>query len=472
MQTIINLPHVGESVTEGVIGRWLAAPGQRVRRYDPLVEVLTDKVSMEVPSPFTGVLTRFIAQEGDTIPMGQPICEMDVEGAAPAQTEPAAPAAPASAPTTPSTAPPVAQAPAAALVALRTFEFLDSVRAVGPTGSGEGGQGRPDALQDAAQAASAPQVSASPVLSAPAPLGVAGGPWLSPLVRNLVRLHGVDVNGLSGTGLRGRITKADVERYLEQERRTGVGGGPAQPIARAPQPVLDPAVESSRMQMTPLRRTIAEHMARASREIPAAWTLVDVDCSGLVAARTAHRQALEANGGTGTYLPFTAWCVAGALRAHPRLNARWEDEGITLMHRVHLGIAASTEAGLIVPVVHDADRLGILDLARAIRTVTEAARAGKLTLEQVRGGTFTLNNTGALGSVASVPIINHPQAAILATEAMVKRPVVVAGDAIAVRPVMNLCLTFDHRICDGAEAAAFLQDVRQRIEGLSAETAL
>lgn len=470
MQTIINLPHVGESVTEGVIGKWLAAPGQRVRRYDPLVEVVTDKVSMEVPSPFTGVLTSLLVQEGDTVPMGQPICEMNVEGAPVAQAEAAAPAVPAPAPAAP--APQATVNAPAAPAALRTFEFLDSVRAVGPTGSGEGGQGRPDALQDAAQVASTPQPPASAPVGAPAPVSAAGGPWLSPLVRNLVRLHGVDVGALTGTGMRGRITKADVERYLEQVRRTGGGGAPAQPIARTPQPVMDPAVESSRMQMTPLRRTIAEHMARASREIPAAWTLVEVDCTGLVAARAAHRQALESNGGSGTYLPFTAWCVAGALRAHPRLNARWEDEGITLIHRVHLGIAASTEGGLIVPVVHDADRLGILDLARAIRTVTDAARTGKLTLEQVRGGTFTLNNTGALGSVASVPIINHPQAGILTTEAMVKRPVVVAGDAIAVHPMMNLCLTFDHRICDGAEAAAFLQDVRQRIERLSAGTAL
>ena len=173
-----------------------------------------------------------------------------------------------------------------------------------------------------------------------------------------------------------------------------------------------------------------------------------------------------------TYLPFFAAAVAGALREHPRLNARWDADRITLHSRVHLAIAVATDAGLVVPVLHDADELGIGSLAVGLDRLVSAARSGALTIDQVRGGTFTLNNTGALGSVVSVPIINHPQAAILTTEAIVKRPVVVAGDAIAVRSVMNVCVAFDHRVCDGAEAGAFLRSVGTRLEAIDETTVI
>jgi 2-oxoisovalerate dehydrogenase E2 component (dihydrolipoyl transacylase) len=168
-----------------------------------------------------------------------------------------------------------------------------------------------------------------------------------------------------------------------------------------------------------------------------------------------------------TYLAFAAHAVAQALRAHPRLNSRWEGDSIATNERVNLGIAVSTDAGLIVPVVHDADGSSIAQLALAIHTLAEKARGGTLALSDVQGGTFTLNNTGALGSIVSVPIVNHPQAAILTTEAIVKRPVVGEGDAIVVRSMMNLCMTFDHRVCDGADAGAFLADVRARIEAIA-----
>lgn len=435
-KTIIELPQVGESVTEGVISKWLVEPGAKVRKYDPLVEVMTDKVNMEVPSPFTGTFTRALAAEGDTVPMGQAIAEMDVEGEVPE----AAPKAEA----------PRAGAPASA----SSFEFVDSVRSVGPTGSGEGGQGRPDALQDAANAA---KTTGS---------GNGGEPVrLSPLVKRMVEQHGVDASLLSGTGVGGRITKEDVLAFVESgSARSAASPEPVSTIAEPAENV---------MALTPLRKIIAAHMERSAREIPAAWSMFEVDVTGLVAYRAAQRDAFARDAGVPlTYLPFAAYAVAQALMANPLLNGRWADTGIALNDHVNLGIAVSTEAGLMVPVIHNAERLGVRDLALRAHALIEAARNGKLTLDDVQGGTFTLNNTGALGSVVSAPIINHPQAAIVTTEAIIKRPVVVEGDQIAVRSMMNLCMTFDHRVCDGAEAGKFLADIKARLEAINEGSSL
>ena len=433
-RTIIELPQVGESVTEGVISRWLVEPGAKVRKYDPLVEVMTDKVNMEVPSPYAGTFTKALVEEGDTVPMGQAIAEMDIEG----EVGPVAPAT-------------VKSAPA---VAAKTgeFEFVDSVRSVGPTGSGEGGQGRPDALQDAAFAAKS-----------------AGLPKLSPLVKRLVEQHGVDALLLTGTGMGGRITKEDVLDFVES-------GQASAKLAPAPAAVIPVAgIQSARhvLPLTLLRKTIAEHMTRSAREIPAAWCMFETDVTGLVAYRRAQREAFEQNTGVPlTYLPFAAYAVAQALMANPILNGRWTDEGIALNDHVNLGIAVSTDVGLFVPVIHNADKLGVRDLAIRSHSLIAAARVGKLAHADVQEGTFTLNNTGALGSVVSAPIINHPQAAIVTTEAIVKRPMVVAGDAIEVRSMMNLCMTFDHRVCDGDAAGKFLADIKQRLEAIDERSSL
>jgi 2-oxoisovalerate dehydrogenase E2 component (dihydrolipoyl transacylase) len=435
-RTIIELPQVGESVTEGVISKWLVEPGAKVRKYDPLVEVMTDKVNMEVPSPYAGTFTKALAEEGDTVPMGQAIAEMDVEGEVPAATAPAAPVA---------SAPPKSAG---------SFEFVDSVRSVGPTGSGEGGQGRPDALQDAANAAKG-----------------TGQQKLSPLVKRLVDQHRVDASLLTGTGMGGRITKEDVLVFVE----SGLGAkAKAAPVSAAVMPSTVVAAPAGNvMPLTPLRKTIAVHMERSAREIPAAWSMFETDVTGLVAYRAAQREAFEREAGVSlTYLPFAAYAVAQALMANPLLNGRWAETGIALNDHVNLGIAVSTDAGLFVPVIHNADKLGVRDLAIRIHGLVSAARDGKLTLDDVQGGTFTLNNTGALGSVVSAPIINHPQAAIVTTEAIIKRPMVVANDAIAVRSMMNLCMTFDHRVCDGAEAGKFLADIKARLEAISESSSL
>ena len=649
MIRIIELPQVGESVTEGVIGKWLVEPGQHVERYDPLVEVVTDKVSMEAPSPFTGVFVRALAEEGETVPMGQPICEMEVEddeehlslegrGRAesagegePVADEPdplfpegedeggpgdedgadddagrvggawAMPAAHGAGPQDGGQGEEAGQ---------HAFEFMDSVRSVGPTGSGERGEGRPDALQEQAIAE---REHETPAPSVPEP---DRSHVISPLVARLSAQYGIDLSTVRGTGTGGRITSKDlleavsrmtsgaqeetaaaevagepeaaaepapeevaeqaapeaveaeaedeaaspvipaqaeaeteaeeteeeevaeeeeeapeeqrveeVEQALDEaeEAEAALGAvavepapipvipaeagiqeppadeaeeaeavpipvvpaeagiqeppadeaeeeavvpaeaGTSQPAPEQPAPT---AVEdTSVMPLTPVRRIIAEHMARSSREIPAAWSMVEVDATRLVRTRDALKAAFEEKHGVPlTYLPFAAGAVAAALREHPRLNARWDDGHITLNNRVNLAVAVSTEAGLMVPVLRDADTLTIASIAAELRRLTDGARAGTLGIEDVQGGTFTLNNTGALGSVVSVPIINHPQAAIMTTEAIVKRPIVVEGDAIAVRSMMNLCLTFDHRVCDGAEAAAFLSAVKVRLE--------
>jgi 2-oxoisovalerate dehydrogenase E2 component (dihydrolipoyl transacylase) len=437
--TIIELPQVGESVTEGVISKWLVQPGAKVCKFDPLLEVMTDKVNMEVPSPFTGTLIKTLVEEGDTVPMGQPIAEMDVEGEVPAM-----PAVTTAAVTE---RPPAATA-AAAPAPVASFEFVDSVRSVGPTGSGEGGQGRPDALQDASFATPAK---------------------LSPLVKRLVDEHGVDATLLTGTGVGGRVTKEDVLRFVEEPKQRA--GSPAAANAAA-LPVVAEA-PGTILVLTPLRKTIAQHLERSAREIPAAWTMFETDVTGLVAYRDAQRDefALEA-GVPLTYLPFTAYVVAQALMANPLLNGRWTETGIALHEHVNMGLAVSTDAGLIVPVIHNADMLGVRDLALRAHAVIAAAREGNLRLKDVQGGTFTLNNTGALGSVVSAPIINHPQAAIVTTEAIIKRPVVVGGDAIAARSMMNLCMTFDHRVCDGAEAGKFLADIKARLEAIGEDSSL
>lgn len=622
MIRIIELPQVGESVTEGVIGKWLVEPGQHVERYDPLVEVVTDKVSMEAPSPYTGVFVRALAEEGETVPMGQPICEMEVEDEVPSAVA-SDPVIPAQAGTLggheatraqtaheagsgdegeaegrpaeghsledeePSVLPlfgsegspetedagrvggawamPAAQgadAPSAGGLESgqgeeaghHTFEFMDSVRSVGPTGSGERGEGRPDALQEQALAEREHE-PAAPSVAEPDRSHV-----ISPLVARLSAQYGIDLSTVRGTGTGGRITSKDLleavsrmtsgapeeetEEHLSLEGRgraesAGEGepeeaeasdeaapeeteaadeeeesaeefpteqaeavveaeaesvspvipaqagnqgaraaheeeAGPVEGLEAPAESEAEAAAEeadeggpadTSEMPLTPVRRIIAEHMARSSREIPAAWSMVEVDVTRLVRTRDALKVAFETQHGVPlTYLPFAAAAAAAALREHPRLNARWDDGHITLNNRVNLAVAVATEAGLMVPVLRDADTLTIAAIASELRRLTDGARAGTLGIEDVQGGTFTLNNTGALGSVVSVPIINHPQAAIMTTEAIVKRPVVVEGDAIAVRSMMNLCITFDHRVCDGAEAAAFLSAVKARLE--------
>jgi 2-oxoisovalerate dehydrogenase E2 component (dihydrolipoyl transacylase) len=413
----IRMPQLGESVTEGTVDRWLKKEGDLVRRDEPLVEVITDKVNAEIPSPFEGRLVGIVVAEGTTVAVGTEIARMeveDVDAAAPAAGAPAADLRPAAAP-----APPLAE----------------------PAGAGPGRR-----------------------------------PRFSPAVRRLVEEHGIDPSSIRGSGEGGRVTRDDVLALLEAREAAPEAAARAEPAPVTPRPAAQPVapaadgVREELVRLTVMRRSIAEHMTRSLATSPHAWTMQEVDLSELVRYREAEKEGFrQRHGFPLTYLPFVAQVLCESLREFPYLNSSWTDEGIVLKKYVNLGVAVAVPDGLIVPVVRDADRLGFTDLAAAMQDRIERARTRRLAPEDVQGGTFTLNNTGATGSVASQPIINQPQAAILTTESILKRPVVI-GEGIAVRHMMNVCLSFDHRIIDGMTAGQFLGSLKGRLESWSPAT--
>ena len=430
----IEMPHVGESVTEAVIGKWLVSPGDAIRRYDPLVEVITDKVNMEVPAPRDGTVTGLLVSEGDTVQMGAPIAEMEIEGAVPA----------------PIVEEPVATSSPPVQSASRVGSMIVGAN-VGPTG----GEFTDTSLQAESVAAAEPTASSSGAQSRRRRGRDDRGARISPVVRRLAERHGIDVNAVNGTGAGGRVTRRDVEAYLESS--------PASVVEARGDEVVEP---------TPIRRMIAENMAKSFREIPHAWGTIEVDVTELASYRSQNFERVRSNTGHRlTYLPIVLHHVARALREHRLLNASWVDGKVVLKGHVNIGVAVAAEQGLVVPVVRNADQLTIEETVSEMARIVEGARAGKLELGDVQGGTFTLNNTGALGSVLGGAIINYPQAAILTTEAIIRRPVVTetqdGGEAIAIRSMMNMCLSFDHRIIDGAEALAFLGDIKIRLESIS-----
>ena len=462
-------------MVEGTIGKWLKQPGESVRRYEPLVEVVTDKVTMEVPSPVEGELLRVLAAEGETLPMGAPIAEVGEPGEPPSASAHDSPAA---------ASPPMAQAAPAGT----TGYLLRDVTPVGPTGGaaveaaepmvGVGAQ--PALSPPPAVAATSPAETQTATPAAPdrAPLTAPGDgsrQRLSPAVRRLAREHSVDLARIQGTGLGGRITRDDVLRHLAEPQvappPVAAPSAPATATVAGTGPAFEAGPEDERVPLTPVRRMIAEAMVRSVAEIPHAWSSKEVDVSGLVALRQAVRADFERQEGVPlTYMPFVIQAVVEALRRVPTMNATWGGDAIILKRRINLGLAVAAPNGLIVPVVHDADRLSLAGLAHAVHGITERARTNRLAIEDVQGGTFTLNNTGALGgSLVSGPIINHPQAGIMTTETIEKRAVV-RSDAIAIRSMMNICLSFDHRINDGAEASMFLETVKKRLESFGPDS--
>ena len=429
----VELPHVGESVIEAVIEKWLVEPGQRVEKYDPLVEVVTDKVSMEVPSPASGMITKIMATAGETVPMGAVIAEMDAEDA-PAQ-------------------PAVAPAPQAEASASNQFDRIGTLvqdANVGPTG----GVFQDTSLQSKRDAETGDEAQPS----RPAP---SQGRRLSPVVMRLAEQHGIDPSSVKGTGRGGRVTKADI-----LAASAGAGASPVLPVSSRSGDV--------QLAQNAVKKLTAAHMARSWREIPHAWSAIEIDVTGMVHCRRKNRDAFRDLYGIDlTYLPFTVWAVAQSLVENRLLNTTWEGDAAILRARINVGIAVASNEGLVVPVVHDADSRGIAGIAVKTSALVARARDGRLELADVQGGTLTLNNTGALGSVLGGAIINHPQTAILTTEKIVKRPVVVSsgnGDEIAVRLMMNACLSFDHRVIDGAEASGFLQEFKRRIESIDANS--
>ena len=476
MPQTIELPHVGESVIEGTIGKWLKKPGDKVERYEPLVEVVTDKVTMEVPSPVDGSLVKILAEEGETIPMGAPIAEIETgerpsaESAAAeasvstAQVEPAAVPSATATPTTAHTEPVEGQAapPVSRIGYLNT-----SATMIGPTGGGSGDDSPPAPPPEETAAVLTASLEAQVAIETPVVAASAsdGSRRLSPAVRRLAREHDVDLSLIAGSGMGGRITRDDVLKHLETQdvAAPAVAVQSTSPTAETQQA---DGTDEEHVPLTPVRRMIAEAMVRSVSQIPHAWSTVEVDVSSLVAARTAMREGFRQREGVDlTYLPFVIQALVATLKENPSFNATWGGDKIILKKRLNIGLAMAAPNGLVVPVIHNADRMSLSGLAHAVADLTQRARDNKLTINDVQGGTFTLNNTGVLGSLISQPIINYPQAAIMTTEAIQKRPVII-NDAIAIRSMMNLCVSFDHRINDGAESSAFMQSMKRRLEAI------
>jgi 2-oxoisovalerate dehydrogenase E2 component (dihydrolipoyl transacylase) len=460
------MPQLGESVAEGTIGRWLKKPGDRVEKYEPIVEVITDKVNAEVPSPFAGTLTAILAEEGAIVPNNADIAEIETSDAdatpaqAPASAEAATPAQAATTPVPSAQAARVAPAP------------------------------------PASTAPPAPNAAAP----APAMLPDSGDPdaRMTPAVRRLLREHGLSAAQVPGTGGGGRITRDDVLAVVEAIRTGGTGTAPSAaaapapsagaapaaigapgpvagsaPAAAGPVVVFPPGADEVLVPMTKMRKGIAAQMTRAL-QVPHAYVHVEVDVSNLVRLRESVKREYQAREGISlSYVPFVMKAVVEALRKQPTFNAVWTDEGLLARRRVNLGVAVAVDDGLIVPVVRDVDQLSINGINRAVAEVAVRARANRFRVDDFGGGTFTVDNTGWFGSNLTMPIINVPEVAILTMEAIRKRPVVIEtpqGDVIAIRPVMNMVIGIDHRAIDGAQGGFFLRDVKAWLEGVGPET--
>ena len=435
----VTMPQLGESVTEGTITRWLKSEGDEVEIDEPLAEVDTDKVNAELPSPVAGTIEKFLVSEGSTVGVGTEIALVADEGDSPTAEAPPQENVAADAPTE--------EFPASGTEAQPAAQGSERRRATVPADSDGNGRGE---IEDAETL----RLTRS-----------------SPVVRRLAEEHGVDIAEIQGTGTGGRVTRKDIEGYIEEQEEREEYAPPG--LQEEPEIERVPVYEGDRVEdLSGIRRAIANRMSASKREAPHAWTMVEVDVSGLAALREREKEAFaEREGVKLTYLPFIVKAVVESLKENPVLNSVWDGDRIVLRKRINVGVAVDLEDALIVPVITDADELNILGLARKIDELVRRARARQLGTEDVSGGTFTVNNPGALGSVVSTPIINHPQAAILSAEAIVKRPVVL-DDAIAVRSMMNLEVSFDHRVLDGGAALKFLNAVKSRLEAYGPESSI
>lgn len=427
MAVDIVLPQIGESMTEATIGRWLKRVGDRVERYEALVEVETDKVSTEVTSITSGVLLEIAVPEGATVPVGTLLARI-----------------------------------------------------------GEASEAAVSSAPEPGAGTTATTVTT--VTPEPARPRRTDGPPITPVVARLAAEYGIDLSQIRGTGAGGRISKKDVLRYIEERQKT-VATPPPTPVAppppppapvapppppptpvapppRAPvaQPLPDDAILTP---LTTMRRVIADHMVRSLRDAPQATTVFEVDMGQVLAHRERHRNSFEQQGIRLTVTAYVVQAVATALRRVPALNSRFTDEGIITYRYIHIGVAVALDDGLIVPVLRDADEKSLAGIARALNDLTERARMRRLQPDDTEGGTFTISNHGVGGSLFATPILNRGQSGILGVGAIVRRPVVIThqgSDAIVVRPMCYLSLTFDHRACDGATADAFLAAVKETLE--------
>jgi pyruvate dehydrogenase E2 component (dihydrolipoamide acetyltransferase) len=465
-QTAVDvvMPQMGVSVSEGTITKWLKAEGEEIAADESLLEISTDKVDTEVPSPASGVLTQILVPEGETVEVGTKLAVISPEGGGEPVDEPPEPATQQAA-----------------------EESADASGAEGETATAEKVEEAP------------PPPSPEPAAETPAPAappeadGDGGGQeraFVSPVVARIASEHSIDVGQIEGSGRGGRVTKKDILAVVEQGgAKTAAPEAPAAPAAPAapqvpaPQPAsaaaaaqapagkVEPGPGETVEPMTPMRKGIAEHMRRSLDTSAHVTTTFEVDLSKVVAIRQKLKREYEERHGVKlTYLAFIARATLDAIAKWPWMNAEIRGESIVTKSYVNLGIAVALEGGkgLIVPVVKHAEDKNLLGLARAIEEIADRARNKKLMPDDVQGGTFTITNPGGFGAIHGTPIISQPQVAILDVEAMVKRPVVVqdetGADVIAIRPMMNLCLAYDHRLIDGAYAAQFMRDLRTNLE--------
>lgn len=414
----LTMPQLGESVTEGTISKWLVSAGDRVNKYDPIAEVMTDKVNAEVPSSFSGIIKELVAQEGDTLAVGEAICLMEVEGS-------------------------------------------------GSLSSVEQKQEETKEIEEQKDTSQKRRYS--------------------PAVLKLAQEHSIDLAQIEGSGAGGRITRKDILKVIEtgqipatvETSKQAVQAEPVQrksiqytaqvqPSSAAPAAGLQHG--DTEIPVSGVRKAIASNMLRSTHEIPHAWTMVEVDATNLVEYRNGVKDEFKKKEGFNlTYFAFFVKAVAQALKEFPQINSMWAGDTIIQKKDIHISIAVATEDALFVPVIKHADEKTIKGIAREISELAHKVRKNKLRPEDMQGGTFTVNNTGSFGSVQSMGIINYPQAAILQIESIVKRPVVMNNGMIAVRDMVNLCLSLDHRVLDGLVCGKFLARVKEIVETISAE---
>ena len=484
----VTLPQLGETVTEGTITRWFKKVGDTVSADEPLFEVSTDKVDTEVPSPIAGTVTEIRVQEGDTVPVGAVIAVVGeaagAPAAAPAQAAPAAEPAPAAAEAAPAEAEPAAPA-------------------LPPKAPAEPAPPQPAAEQ--APAAAPPAPAPPPPAEAVAPAAPEGAEepsdnrLLSPVVRRLVAEHNIDVDLIKGSGPGGRITRDDVLDYIDKvatrapqaapaapapapaaapaSAAAPAPAAPAAPAAVAPRtpapataPTVTPGERDSTVKLSKIRKLTGSHMVMSKGVSPHAFSVVEVDFANVDIARNEVKAEWKAAEGFGlTYLPFITRAVVEALEEFPHLNASVSEDDLIVHNFIDIGIAVDLEyQGLLVPVVRAAETKRLRAIAREINDLAGRARSRHLSPDEISGGTFTISNTGSAGSVLTMPIINQPQVAILSTDAIVRKPVVVhtadGGEGIAIHPVGNLAMSWDHRAFDGAYAAGFLVKIKHVLE--------
>ncbi|MDP9845287.1 2-oxoglutarate dehydrogenase, E2 component, dihydrolipoamide succinyltransferase [Streptosporangium lutulentum] len=479
MPKSVQMPQLGESVTEGTVTRWLKKEGERVEADEPLLEVSTDKVDTEIPSPAAGILTKIVVAEDETVEVGAELAIIDENGSA-AAAAPAQEKAPEPEPEPePAPAPQQAQQPISSIP--------QPAPAAAPPAPEPAPAPVPAPAPQAAAPAPAPQATQPPPspiatpATAPASQPSSGdSPYVTPLVRKLAGEHNVDLDSLNGTGVGGRIRKQDVLEAARNQREQAAASAPApqasaqapaQAAAQAPEPVVvDTTLRGRTEKMSRLRQTIAKRMVESLQTAAQLTTVVEVDVTKIAQLRDRAKAEFQRREGVKlSFLPFFSLATVEALKQHPKLNATINDETneVTYFDAEHLGMAVDTERGLLVAVIKDAGDLNIAGLARKTADLAERTRTNKVSPDEITGGTFTLTNTGSRGALFDTPILNRPQVGMLGTGIVVKRPVVMntaEGEVIAIRSMVYLALSYDHRLVDGADAARFLTTIKRRLE--------